>query len=175
MQGVIQSMEYSKKGAPKFQINGAWYYAGRCKVEGLHVGAEIEFESKPFGDRGTLNGMEWWKPLRGGAPANGGPRQDPAANNPYPQAQQKPQERVSPLVTITDVDVLRSVSNVVGSACAAGTVKSPEELEKWFVAAWAGLMRKEPPPTKERIPGADDDFNDELPQGFYQRPDPKSF
>ncbi len=41
--------------------------------------------------------------------------------------------------TITDGDILRSVSNIVGSACHAGTVKSPEELEKWISAAWCGF------------------------------------
>jgi hypothetical protein len=163
MQGVIQSMEYSKKGAPKFQINGSWYYAGRCKVDGLHVGAAIEFESKPFGDRGTLNGMEWWKPAQG-QPANGAAQTEYARQATVTQGGKpagNPQDRVSPMVTITEVDVLRSVSNIVGSACQAGTVKSPEELEKWFVAAWAGLLRKTP--ARPLPVGADPEFNDDLP------------
>jgi hypothetical protein len=167
-------MEYSKKGAPKFQINGSWYYAGRCKMDGLHVGAAIEFESKPFGDRGTLNGMEWWRPVQG-FPSEQRPQN---GSTPAPQASQNPQERVSPLVTITDVDMLRSVSNLIGNALTGGVIKTPEELEKWCIAARMGLSRamqrgsvQEP----ERTPGADDDLNDELPQGFYQRPDPKSF
>lgn len=180
MQGVVQATEFTKKGAKKFQISGQWYYAGRCKTDGLDVGSAIEFNFAEFGEdqgRGRLKGLEWWKPVQGF------PSEQQVASGfvarptspSAPQTPQKPHERVSTLVTITEVDVLRSVSNVVGSACAAGTVKSPEELEKWFVAAWSGLLRRDPPPTKERIPGADDDFNDELPQSFYQRPDPSTF
>jgi hypothetical protein len=181
MQGVVQATEFTKKGAKKFQISGQWYYAGRCKVDGLDVGSEVEFNFAEFGEdqgRGRLKGLEWWKPIPKGQAANGASQAEYARQATVKQGGRpagNPQDRVSTVVTITDVDVLRSVSNIVGSACAAGTVKSPEELEKWFVAAWAGLLRKEPPATKERIPGADDDFNDELPQSFYQRPDPSTF
>lgn len=149
MQGVVQAVEFTKKGAKKFQISGGWYYAGRCKVDGLEVGSEIEFAFQEFGEdqgRGRLKGLDWWKPITRGqsqARANG---------------TQKPPDRVSTVVTITDVDVLRSVSNVVGSACAAGTVKSPEELQEWFVAAWAGLQRK--PYPKGLGKAAEDDYVD---------------
>ena len=37
MQGVVQKKEFTKKGAAKYQISGVWYYAGRCKVDGLEV------------------------------------------------------------------------------------------------------------------------------------------
>lgn len=159
MQGVVQATEFTKKGAKKFQISGQWYYAGRCKTDGLDVGSEIEFNFAEFGEdqgRGRLKGLEWWKPIQGGQ-RNGTNATGNAANQP-----QKPQERVSPLVTITEVDVLRSVSNVVGSACAAGTVKSPEELEKWFIAAWCGLTCK-PTAEKMTLDTVDDEFNDEIP------------
>ena len=157
MQGVVQATEFTKKGAKKFQISGQWYYAGRCKVDGLDVGSEIEFNFAEFGEdqgRGRLKSLEWWKPLKGN------PSQQPAPRN-GAATPHKPQDRVSTVVTITDVDLLRSVSNVVGSACAAGTVKSPEELEKWFVAAWSGLMRKDPPAKSEP------DFDDDLDAAFY--------
>jgi hypothetical protein len=166
MQGVVQATEFTKKGAKKFQISGQWYYAGRCKVDGLDVGSEIEFAFTEFGEdqgRGRLKGLDWWKPIRNNHPSGQGSA--PRGDSGTPQ---KPQERVSQVVTITEVDLLRSVSNVVGSACAGGAVKSPEELEKWFVAAWAGLLRK--PQPLEREPGSDDEPNDELPESFYGDP-----
>lgn len=149
MQGVVQAVEFTKKGAKKFQISGSWYYAGRCKVDGLEVGAEIEFSFQEFGEdqgRGRLKGLDWWKLITRG--------QSQARQN----SSQKSQERISQVVTITEVDVLRSVSNVVGSACAAGTVKTPEELEKWFCAAWAGFTRRQKSAT-----GVDPDFDDQIP------------
>lgn len=149
MQGVVQAIEFTKKGAKKFQISGSWYYAGRCKVDGLEVGSEIEFAFQEFGEdqgRGRLKGLDWWKLITRGQSQS---RQNES---------RKPQERISTVVTITDVDVLRSVSNVVGSACAAGTVKTPEELQEWFVAAWAGLQRKSYPRRPDRDP--EDDYVD---------------
>jgi hypothetical protein len=157
MQGVVQKLEYTKKGAKKFQISGDWFYAGRCKVDGLEVGSEIEFNFSEFGEdqgRGRLKSLEAWKYItRGQSQGSGYPQGQPsnaqnAANPP----------RVAQVVTITEVDVLRSVSNVVGSACAAGTVKTPEELEKWFQAAWYGLTRKPQETQKPEEPEFDDDI-----------------
>ena len=147
MQGLVQAVEFTKKGAKKFQISGSWYYAGRCKVDGLEVGSEIEFSFNEFGEEGRpkLKGLEWWKFITRGQSQGQGTQT--AANPP----------RVAQVVTITEVDVLRSVSNIVGNACAAGTVKSPEELEKWFVAAWAGLTRKPQEPDQEP------EFDDKIP------------
>lgn len=156
MQGVVQAIEFTKKGAKKFQVSGAWYYAGRCKVDGLEVGAEIEFAFQEFGEdqgRGRLKGFDWWKLITRG--------QTQARQN----VPQSGQERVSQVITTTDVDVLRSVSNIVGSACAAGTIKTPEELERWFVGAWAGLQRKPMPKAPQQTTEDDQEpeFDDAIP------------
>lgn len=152
MQGVVQAKEFSKKGAPKFKINNIWYYAGKTKVDGLDVGHEIEFESSTFGDSNNLHGFNWWKPVtRGqsqGYPSSGNQGGQPAAN---PQ----------PTSTITDYNILQSVSNIVGRIGQAGVIKTPEEMDKWITACWQGLKRA---PTLKAAPiEQEPEFNDKIP------------
>lgn len=143
MIGVVQEIARTQKGAPYVVIDSIRYYAGQCKTPptGLATGMRIEFEAAPFGQPGHNGkqpmGLNTWKPVLNGAG--------------QPQTAS----------TVTDADILRSVSNVVGSACAAGVVKEPEELAKWFVAAFCGfreLKGARLPPDRE--PGQDDDPDD---------------
>lgn len=143
MQGVIQKIEFTKNGSKKLQINGGWYFAGKVNMEDAKVGDKIDFTFSEFGEdrgKGRLKGIQDWKPVTdaSGKPETGS--------------------------TVTDADILRSVSNVVGNACAAGTVKDPEELEKWFVAAWAGFTRR----TKAMNAKPDPEFDDDLPDSAYE-------
>jgi len=149
MQGVIQKIEFTKNGAKKLQIGGGWYFAGKVNMEDAKVGDKIDFTFSEFGEdrgKGRLKGIQDWKPVMdaAGRPETGS--------------------------TVSDADILRSVSNVVGNACAAGTVKDPEELEKWFVAAWAGFTRR----TRALNGKADPELNDELPESFYEGLPPKA-
>ncbi len=143
--GIVQEMARTSKGAPYIVVNGTRLYASQCKTPptGLAVGMKIDFDATPFGDTGRDGkrpmGLNSWKPVV--------------------DAQGKPETGS----TVTDADILRSVSNIVGSACAAGTVKSPEELEKWISAAWCGFTymgKDRPQVSPPRAPGSDDDFDD---------------
>jgi hypothetical protein len=121
--GIVQERGKSQSGNPKVKIDGEWYSAGRCDVSGINVGAKIEYVFNEFGEPRNgkrPRGLEKWRPVvdDAGKPETGS--------------------------TVSEADILRSVSNVVGSACAAGTVKSPEELDKWFVAAFCGFTRTLP-------------------------------
>lgn len=158
MQGVIQGIEYSKKGAPKFKVNGAWYYAGRCKVEGLHVGAAIEFESKLFGDQNNLNGLEWWKPLQGGQPPQ---QQTNGAKAPGAST------TGVPTGPVPDALILPFISNTVAHAIQAGLIKAPADLTQWVLSAKAALTAR---PAAERRPQtmADPDFDDDLDAAFHR-------
>lgn len=143
MIGTVQKIEFTKNGSKKLQINGGWYFAGKVNVEALKAGDKIDFTFEEFGEdrgKGRLKGLQDWKPVTN------------AAGKPETGS------------TVTDADILRSVSNVVGSACAAGTVKAPEDLEKWFVAAWAGFTRR----TKSMNGKADPEFDDDLPDSAYE-------
>lgn len=140
---VVQKKEFTKNGAAKYQIDGSWYFVSRgIQTDGLEPGASINFKWEEFGDdrgRGRPRTITSWARAA---------QQNARSSN----------GTAASVSTITDVDVLRSVSNVVGSACAAGTVKTPEELEKWFCAAWAGFTRRQKSAT-----GADPDFDDQIP------------
>lgn len=142
MIGTIQKIEFTKNGSKKLQINGAWYFAGKVNVDPLKAGDKIDFTFSEFGEdrgKGRLKGLQDWKPVVNGS------------------------GHIETGSTITDADILRSVSNVVGSACAAGSVKAPEDLEKWFVAAWAGFTRRQKSAT-----GKDPEFDDDLPGSAYE-------
>lgn len=159
MQGVIQAVEYSKKGAPKFKVNGAWYYAGRCKVEGLHVGAEIEFESKLFGDQNNLNGLEWWKPAGGGQPP-----QDRTNGAKAPGAS----ATGVPTGPVPDALILPFISNTIAHAIQAGLIKQPQDLTGWVLCARLALAAKVPQTNAQpRQSQAEPDFDDDLDAAFY--------
>lgn len=152
--GIVQEIARTDKGAPYIVVNGTRLYASKCETPptGLAVGMKIEYDASPFGDTGRDGkrpmGLKRWKPIMdaSGQPETGS--------------------------TVTDADILRSVSNVVGNACAAGTVKSPEELEKWFVAAHRGFLRcmKAEETAAPGEPDFDDSaqLNGDMPENFYR-------
>lgn len=116
--GTVTELGQSQNGNPKVKIDNEWYSAGRCDVTGINVGAKIEYVFNEFGQPRNgkrARGLEKWRPVVN------------AAGDP---------EKGS---TVTDADILRSVSNVVGSACAAGMVKAPADLGQWFYEAWKGF------------------------------------
>lgn len=144
MQGVVQKIRTNDKGTRIATIEGKDYFFGRDVNEFPDQGAKIEFEYNEFGEdrgRGKPRSIQRWRPVvsASGKPETGS--------------------------TLSEADILRSVSNVVGNACAAGTVKAPEELEKWFVAAWAGFARR-----TKALNGAkpDPEFDDDLPESAYE-------
>jgi hypothetical protein len=162
--GIVSEIARTDKGAPYIVVNGTRLYASKCETPptGLTVGMKIDYEANPFGDTGNNGkrpmGLKRWKAVT--------------------DAQGKPETGS----TVTDADILRSVSNVVGSACAAGKVGTPEELEKWFVAVHRGFLRvarNEAVLDKiasvagiNREPGSDDNgfVDDELPPDYGPLP-----
>lgn len=153
--GVVSEIARTSKGAPYIVVNGVRLYASKCETPptGLTVGMKIDYEAEAFGDTGSNGqrpmGLKRWKPVV--------------------DAQGKPETGS----TVTDADILRSVSNVVGSACAAGTVKTPEDLAAWFGAAYFGFMgmgkagQGRPAEPKHEFDDSDK-LNDEVPDSFYQ-------
>lgn len=151
MIGVVQKIEFTKNGSKKLQIGGGWYFTGKTNVDNVKVGDKIEFTFTEFGEdrgKGRLKGLDKWRPVvnDAGQPETGS--------------------------TVSEADILRSVSNVVGNACAAGKVGSPEELEKWFVAAYHGFVcmgKDKQPPQRQQTEFEDD----QLPDNFYENLPPQ--
>lgn len=147
MIGVVKERARTEGGAPYITIDRQRYYFGKNIESFPEPGQKIDFEYSEFGEArgrfGKPRSISSWKQV---TDSSGKP------------------EIAS---TISDADILRSVSNVVGSACAAGTIKSHEELEKWFMAAYAGFTRRAKSATG-REPGMDDD----LPGSFYEDENP---
>lgn len=154
--GIVQELGKSQSGNPKLKIDGQWYSAGRCDVSGVKSGDKIEYVFNEFGEPRNgkrPRGLEKWRPVvdEAGKPETGS--------------------------TVSEADILRSVSNVVGNACAAGSVKTPEELEKWFTAAWYGFtyMGKDKPQASKPEFDDSDALNEDMPDKFYENlPPPKN-
>lgn len=150
--GTVTELGKSQSGNPKVKIDADWYSAGRCDVTGIKAGARIEYVYNEFGEPRNgkrARGLEKWRPV---LDASGKP------------------ETAS---TVTEADILRSVSNVVGSACAAGMVKSPEELAAWFGSAYFGFigMGKDVQPATNGAKHEFDDsaaLNEDMPDKFYE-------
>jgi len=148
MIGVVKERGQTDSGSKHITIDRTRYYFGRDMKSYPEVGQKIEFEYTEFGEArgkyGKPRSITRWKPVvdSAGKPETGS--------------------------TITDADILRSVSNVVGSACAAGTVKSAQDLEQWFLFAWAGFTRRQ----KAAQP-AEPEFDDDLPAYESENPAPR--
>lgn len=143
MQGVVQKKDFTKNGAPKFQVSGTWYFLGRdTQPKEFPEGSTIEFDFEEFGDdrgRGRPRAIKRWA------------------------LAQKSLGNSQSGSTLSDVDYLRSVSNIVGSACQAGKIATPEELEKWCLAARMGLVRAMSRSKFEEEKEDKPDFDDEIP------------
>lgn len=159
--GLVQERGHSQKGAPKLKISGVWHFVGRTNVDGIEPGMQVEYDAKPFGDKGTLSGLNSIRP----APQAQAPAMTTGATWTTQTVARSPQTGS----TIMDGDILRSVSNIVGNACAAGSVKYPSDLLEWVNIAYIALtgMGKAQPPDAGDARGAaskdeDEGFGDDL-------------
>ena len=135
--GIVNEFARSKKGAPQVKIDGKYYFVGKCNIDGLNVGDRIDYTANTFGDRGTLLGLQTWKLM------------EPAKNG-YGTP-----DKVNPAVS--DDAEMRFISNCVGQAIAAGTIKIPSDIAPWFAAAKAALKQPTADNFDDGPPPYDDD------------------
>jgi len=150
MFGTVQGREFSKKGSLKLKIEGKWMFAGRCNVDGIDTGTYVEYDTKTFGEKNNLIGIERIRVV---------PRpQQNASSNGNGHAPTGGVE-LSPL----DDSGMRFVSNLVGIAILAKTIVDPAEVEKWTMAA-LGSLRALSGRESNREPGEDDESEDPAPR-----------
>jgi hypothetical protein len=133
----VQELGQSKNGAPKVKASGTWYFLNK-KLGNPPIGAPIEIREGSFGDNNQFKTIEAWHPAGG----NGGtPPENPA------------QAPAAPPADYVDEASMRFISNCVGSAITAGTIKEPGQILPWFLAAKAAISgQKAPIPFDDRIP-----------------------
>lgn len=143
---TVQELGQSKSGKPKVKAGGNWYFMGGSRDTGPInppvVGQTIEARTGSFmiDGKGFLT-IEAWR-LSQASPAPQQPATRPA---PMPHA---------PPSGYIDEASLRFISNVVGNAIAAGTVKDPGQVNSWFQAAKNALEGKSAPiPFDDTVPG----------------------
>ena len=129
MLGKVDEISTTAKGKPKFKISGQWVYAGRCAVQGLFRGMDIEYFTSPFT---TTNGTDITM-LESWAPAKPLPTAVLPTDNPV--VKRMP---IDPSNDLTEAE-MRFVSNCVGSAISSGACKSPADIAQWYRSAKAAL------------------------------------
>lgn len=133
MQGVVNEIGRSQRGTPKLKIDGKWYPAGRLNIDGIESGSRVEYEVGSFqGQNGPVACLNKVQII---APASNG-YGSPAKVNP----------------AVSDDAEMRFISNCVGQAIAAGTIKEPSQIPAWFSAAKAALKQ----------PTVDREFDDDV-------------
>lgn len=157
MLGLFQEWGQTNRGDPKLRIAGRWVFPDRsCNLDGLEPGMNVEYETRMGGRDGKLTILTRIRPA-------------PQQNRPNGSGSAQMGS------TITDGDILRSVSNVVGSLAAAGQITHVEQIALFVNAAHSaftnmgkaqapaggsGLQGSGPAP-KGREPGQDDEpFDD---------------
>jgi len=128
----VQEIGKTSNGNPKVKINGSWFFLARGCEPPPPTGIDIEIKegSFTFPDGKLGKTIEAWKPAGG----NGSP----------PQQQNAPAPAAPPADYIDEAH-MRFISNCVGSAIAAGTLKSPDQILHWFQAAKAAIDGKAAP------------------------------
>ena len=161
MFAVVQEMNPSRSGASqRLKLQGKWYVANyQVNLDGVSKGQYVEYETSSFpGQDG--------KPIASIARIRPAPEQ-----NGYGQSTQGGQNAANSRgsaqtgSTITDGDILRSVSNIVGNACAAGKIGDAQQIIEWVNMAHFAFMNMgkaqasgpDRPGSAPREPGSDDE------------------
>jgi hypothetical protein len=134
---TVQEYGQSKGGKPKVKASGQWYFLAR-DVGQPPLGSTVEIREGSFqaGDS-TFKTIEAWRPAGG--------------NGTAPQ-QQNASAPAAPPAGYIDEASMRFISNCVGSAITAGTIKEPSQIHPWFMAAKLALEAKQAPDFNDRIP-----------------------
>lgn len=135
---TVQEYGQSQGGSPKVKASGQWYFLAR-DVSNPPMGGTVEIREGSFqaGDR-TFKTIEAWRPAGGNGSA------------PQPQNASAP---AAPPAGYIDEATMRFISNCVGSAISAGTIKEPGQIHAWFMAAKFAVDNK----------AATDQFGDRIP------------
>lgn len=128
MIGTVQELGASKNGKPKVKIDGIWYFAGRCDISTVKPGNVLDFTFSEFGEPRNgkrMRGLDNWAFTS-------------QASIPHAAEVQAKLGEPAPSNYIDEAE-LRFISNVVGSAISAGTLKEPQDVTKWAIAARGAL------------------------------------
>lgn len=129
MFATVQEMNPSRSGnSQRLKLQGKWYVAGnRVNLDGIAKGQYVEYETSSFpgNDGQMIASIARIRPA-----AQQGNYNAAAGSTGTPQAPS----------TIMDGDILRSVSNIVGNAAAAGKIGSPTDIHDWVDMAYHALV-----------------------------------
>ena len=138
---TVTKIDSSKNGKPRVYFGGrhnwqdAHYLGNKCALPQQGATVDADVSSKDFNSDGKITWfLNSWK-----AASNGAPQQIPgptAQNIAAPQQMQTVPYKAPAGWDIPTGDLSRFVSNVVGSAIAAGLIKTPNDIASWSAAAY---------------------------------------
>jgi hypothetical protein len=135
---TVQEYGQSQSGSPKVKASGKWYFLNKSLDRPPLGQVEIKEGSFTMGDK-TFPTIEAWRPAGG--------------NGQTPHTGASPSPAAPPAGDYIDEASMRFISNCVGSAITAGTIKEPGQILAWFQAAKAALQGD----------GAKQPFDDRIP------------
>lgn len=139
--GIVGAKEINRNGTPKVNIDGQWYFANNIDSSGISPGQRIDFEWDTFGDGGKHKSIKSW-----GLSANQPTAEEVAASKPQ---ERKPwggkpggggfpgrgQDRGLEI----DLQCMRFVGQVVGSAIEAKQIQHSDNLQDWVTKAYDAI------------------------------------
>lgn len=139
MIGTVQEIGQTQSGKAKVKVDGNWLFPGRTPIDGLRNGMQIEYATSSFMSRDgkPMFGLESWRPVLQQPVPNPAPK---FPQGPTPAAPSNGVAHGGP----SDDAEMRFISNCVGQAIAAGTIKEPGDISIWFQAAQAALRPDAP-------------------------------
>ena len=137
---TVTSMDTSSKGKTRIYFNGrgnwqdAHYLGARCVAPEIGMTIDADVSGKDFRNDGKMTYfLNSWKP----APAANGAAQQPPQGPIVPgPAVFVPAPKAVGWPDLPTGDMLRWVSNVVGSAIAANLIKTPSDIAQWVGASY---------------------------------------
>jgi hypothetical protein len=171
---TVTHADQSKAGKQRIYVGGknnwqdAIYVGQRCaSVPSVGATIDAQMTSKTFQDGRTTWFLNSWQPVNGApTPYALGQASQPYVSTPSQQAPAKqelaPAQQRLGWPDLPTGDMLRWVSNVVGSAIAANLIKTPSDISMWVGASYraAESLRKGDVP----------EFDSDVPR--FVEPDP---
>lgn len=138
--GIVGAKEINANGKQKICIDGQWYYGGNTDVSNLNVGQRVDFEWNTFGAQNNLRGLQSWaltpnQPTQAEIDAAKPQERKPWAGKGGGGGFARGQDRGLEI----DLQCMRFLGQVVGSAIEAKQIQHPDSLKTWVQGAYEAI------------------------------------
>lgn len=138
--GIVTAKEVNQNNKQKIRIDSDWYFAGNTDVSQLNVGQRISFDWNTFGAQNNLRGLQAWgltpdQPTPEEVAAAKPQERKPWAGKPGGGGFARGQDRGLEI----DLQCMRFVGQVVGSAIEAKQILHEDNIAGWVTKAYDAI------------------------------------